>query len=171
MHLLKFSNKLNVATFWVTLSKKKNSKIDNGSKVNKPLLSIRTPDGYGCGLFNTPSILKYKAQPPLTQETKNNYYHLLVHITLINIMHSAPNARPRASWPPPRAHFFFFSTFFFRFWRRFVFVRPFFSGFVISGPVFFNFSPFLSNFFKSFTHLFTNVELKVLNFDLKVFKS
>lgn len=113
MHLLKFSNKLNVATFWVTLSKKKNSKIDNGSKVNKPLLSIRTPDGYGCGLFNTPSILKYKAQPPLTQETKNNYYHLLVHITLINIMHSAPNARPRASWPPPRAHFFFFSTFFF----------------------------------------------------------
>jgi hypothetical protein len=39
---------------------------------------------------NTPSIPKYKAQPPLTQRPINNYYHLIDWITLINRIH-APN--------------------------------------------------------------------------------
>jgi hypothetical protein len=38
--------------------------------------------------YSTPSVPKYKAQPPSTQKPKNHYYHLLVWITLINIMHA-----------------------------------------------------------------------------------
>lgn len=39
---------------------------------------------------STPSISKYKAQLPLTQRPRKNYYHFLVWITQINTMH-APN--------------------------------------------------------------------------------
>lgn len=34
--LPKFSSKLNITTFLVTLQKKKKGKVENGSKVNKP---------------------------------------------------------------------------------------------------------------------------------------
>jgi hypothetical protein len=44
----------------------------------------------GKELIITPSVPKYKAQPPLLQRPRNNYYHLLICITLINNMH-APN--------------------------------------------------------------------------------
>jgi hypothetical protein len=42
---------------------------------------------------------------------------------------------------------------------------------ILAPPcAFFFFLPFLSYFFQYFAHSFTNVELKVLNFNLKVFK-
>jgi hypothetical protein len=44
-------------------------------------------------MLYTPSVPKYKAQPPLTQRSRNNYYHLIVWITLINIMHASNRIR------------------------------------------------------------------------------
>mgnify|MGYP003702433161 CR=1 FL=1 len=45
------------------------------------------------GGITAPSIPKYKAQPPLIQRSRNNYYHLLICITLINKIHALNRIR------------------------------------------------------------------------------
>jgi hypothetical protein len=50
-------------------------------------------DAWDFLLLVTPSIPKYKAQPPLIQRPRNNYYHLVVWIMLINTMHASNRIR------------------------------------------------------------------------------